>query len=75
MEDIIENTIHETFEMLSSELESSNIDSEYSGSTVCMLIIVGNVGWFANLGDSRAIVINHDPLNKNNLSVSFSTTD
>lgn len=60
MDEVIESTINETLEMIGNELEGSNIDSDYSGSTLCMVLIVGDVGWFANLGDSRAILINHD---------------
>jgi serine/threonine protein phosphatase PrpC len=61
--------------MIANELEASNIDSQYSGSTICMVFIIGDVAWFANLGDSRAILINHDPLRKNPIAVPFATLD
>ena len=40
------------------------VDVRYSGSTCVSLVTFGQNLFIANLGDSRAIIINEDPVNK-----------
>jgi len=42
---------------IDKDLESSPIESKHSGSTLIIILIVGNTLYVSNTGDSRAIMI------------------
>ena len=75
---MIEKTIRESVECTAEELRSSNVDCLDSGSTLVFVLIVNSVGYFANIGDSRAVVYSKSIDIQNNIQYnipSFTTID
>ncbi|CAD8097600.1 unnamed protein product [Paramecium primaurelia] len=56
----IENQILKAFEITNKELCYSEIDTNLSGSTTVSLLIIKDIIYSANVGDSRAIMCKFD---------------
>ena len=58
-QDILKNTkkaISECIHKVNSELNQINLDVKFSGSTLILVLIRGNILYCANVGDSRALL-------------------
>lgn len=54
-------SLHQSFQITNTELDYANFDVQFSGSTLCTCLFVGNKLISANAGDSRAIVVWNSP--------------
>lgn len=68
----IKRVLEEMAEHLQSELISSEINLQYSGSTLILTLLIKNFLYFFNVGDSRAVLASKI---KGRLCESFSTKD
>ena len=58
----LKNYLESTIQSVSGFVLSSNIDTDYSGSTLCMVLISGNHLICGNIGDSRCIIGKYDEI-------------
>lgn len=52
----IHTLIKDSFKKAHQDLKNRSFDTEYSGTTVCSVFVIGRMLYCANLGDSRAVM-------------------
>ena len=57
----VASVLRQSFIKCHRNLSKTQIDSEYSGTTCCTVLFLGNLLYTANSGDSRAILCSYSP--------------
>lgn len=60
--ELLYKVLDESFDLINTDLDFVPFDCQFSGTTLCTVLFIGNKLISANAGDSRAIVVRKSPL-------------